>query len=126
MGSQLLWPARGLGMTKASGENEPAPDEPRSPAADLLHLVELDEFVQDWDKLGLNDDDDMWALQLEIMRAPERAPLVQGTGGLRKLRFAPPRWKSGKSGAARVCYVYFREHGIVLLVMAYARTGRTP
>ena len=84
----------------------------------------MDEFIQDWGELGLNDDDDMWALELEIMSAPEKGRLIQGTGGLRKLRFAPPRWKSGKSGAARVCYVYFKEDGIVLLVMAYSKNRK--
>jgi hypothetical protein len=53
------------------------------------------------------------------MISPEGAPVVQGTGGLRKLRFAPARWNTGTSGATRVCYAYFGDYGIVLLVYVY-------
>ncbi len=88
---------------------------------DLLHFVETDEFGDDWRGLRLDVENDLWALQTLIMAAPEAAPLIKGTGGLRKLRFAPDRWKSGKSGAARICYAYFKEHGLVLLVMAYGK-----
>jgi hypothetical protein len=53
------------------------------------------------------------------MCSPKTPPVIPGTGGLRKLRFAPAKWGTGKSGAARVCYVYFEEYGIVLLVYVY-------
>jgi hypothetical protein len=86
---------------------------------DLLHFIESTVFSTAWDDLGLNDEDDLMALQLLIMSQPKAAPIVQGTGGLRKLRFAPARWNTGTSGAARVCYVYFEEYGIVFLVFVY-------
>lgn len=88
---------------------------------DLLHFVELDEFIEDWKGLGLDDELDLWALQIAIMSDPIRPPVVQGTGGLRKVRFSPPKWKGGKRGAVRVCYVYLQEHWTVLLVMAYGK-----
>src|SRR5687767_3313189 len=111
-------------MAKARRDSSSQPDEPRLAASDFLHFVELDEFVQDWRQLGFNDDEDLWQLQLEIMSAPEKAPVIQGTGGLRKLRFSPRHLRSGKSGAARVCYAYFKECWIVLLVMAYAKNRK--
>lgn len=86
---------------------------------DLLHFVESTVFTAAWDELGLNDEDDLMALQLLIMSQPKAAPVITGTGGLRKLRFAPARWNTGKSGVARVCYVYFEEYGIVFLVYIY-------
>jgi hypothetical protein len=92
--------------------------------AELLHFIELDEFQQDWSALGLAVEDDLWDLQHEIMHNPERAPVVPGTGGLRKMRFAPRRWGIGKSGAIRVCYVYFKPHWTVLLVMAYGKNRK--
>jgi hypothetical protein len=49
---------------------------------------------------------------------------VQGTGDLRKLRFLPETWPIGKSGALRVCYVYFEEVGEVLLVLIYAKSEK--
>lgn len=70
--------------------------------------------------MGL-DDDDLRTLQVMIMVDPIGSPVVQGTGGLRKLRFAPKRWNTGKRGAARICYVYYEEYGIVLLVLAYSK-----
>jgi hypothetical protein len=87
--------------------------------ADLLHFIESTVFTAAWDELGLNDEDDLVALQLLIMSQPKAAPIIRGTGGLRKLRFAPARWNTGTSGAARVCYVYFELHGIVFLVYIY-------
>jgi hypothetical protein len=56
-----------------------------------------------------------------IMTAPKKARPLKGTKGLRKARFAPARWKSGKSGAARVLYVYFEEYGLVLLCLSYGK-----
>lgn len=55
---------------------------------------------------------------------PERLPppVVQRAGKLRKARFAPSRWKVGKSGAARICYAYFEEYSVVLLVAIYDKT----
>ena len=89
--------------------------------ADFLHFVELDEFGDDWQQLGLDVEIDLLALQMHIMSSPEFAPVIPGTGGLRKLRFSPLGWKRGKSGAIRVCYAYFKSHWTVLLVMAYRK-----
>ena len=86
---------------------------------DLLHFIETTVFTKAWNKLDLNDEDDLMALQLAIMSQPKAWPVVQGTGGLRKLRFVPPGREIGKSGGVRVCYVYFEEFGIVLLVYVY-------
>lgn len=90
-------------------------------ADDLLTFVETDEFGDDWQSLGLDVEHDLLELQIAIMAAPERAPVIQGTGGLRKMRFAPARWKSGKRGAIRVCYAYFPMNALVFLVMCYGK-----
>ena len=87
---------------------------------DLLHFIELDGFSDDWKDLGL-DDEALTALQLAIMAEGKNAPVISGTGGVRKLRFAPDSWHTGKSGAARICFAYFEEYGIVLLVAAYSK-----
>ncbi len=90
---------------------------------DLLHFIEMRGFEDDWERLGL-DDDDLLALQIAIMAGGKNAPRIKGTGGLRKLRFAPVKWNAGKSGAARVCFVYFETYGIVLLVVAYGKNEK--
>jgi len=91
---------------------------------DFLHFVEYPAFSSDWDELGLDVEEDLLALQLMIMANPSGAPVITGTGGLRKLRFAPSRWNCGKSGAARVCYVFFKEHWTVVLLLAYGKGSK--
>jgi hypothetical protein len=88
---------------------------------DLLDFLELPAFTKRWKLLQLDDENDLLALQVMIMTAPKKAKPLSGTSGLRKLRFAPTRWKSGKSGAARVLYVYFEEYGLVLLCLIYGK-----
>lgn len=89
----------------------------------LLQFWEAAVFRRAWDDLGL-DSDDLLDLQMQIILRPSAAPLIPGTGGLRKLRFSPAGWRAGKSGALRVCYVYFEEAGEVLLVLVYAKSER--
>jgi hypothetical protein len=90
---------------------------------DLLNFVELPWFVRHWSDLGL-DDAALAALQILIMRNPKAGAVIQGTGGLRKLRFSPPQWRRGKRDALRVCYVYFEKYGVVLLAIVYAKGER--
>ena len=87
---------------------------------DLLGFLELSPFTEGWKELELTDDD-LEALQVMIMLRPKGHPVVPGTGKMRKLRFAPARWKTGKSGAARVGYAYLEERGIILLLIAYSK-----
>jgi hypothetical protein len=88
---------------------------------DLLDFIELPQFTKRWEKLGLDDEEDLTALQLAIMAGPKGWPVIRGTHGLRKLRFTPERWKSGKSGGARILYTYFEAFGIVLLCLVYGK-----
>lgn len=87
---------------------------------DWLRFIELRIFTEDWRSLRLKDED-LAALQALIMCGPDSSPVVPGTGGLRKCRFAPSSWGKGKRGAARVCYAYYPDHAVVLLVTAYAK-----
>jgi hypothetical protein len=49
---------------------------------------------------------------------------MRGTGGIRKLRFAPPSWNRGKSGAARVCYAVFSRIETVYLLTLFAKNEK--
>jgi len=95
---------------------------PSMDLVDLLTFVYLDEFMDDWKKLYGSDDDEesLWALEIAIMSAPDGPPVVPGTGGLRKLRFGSAE-VSGKSGGNRICYAYFPEFYIVLMMLAYPK-----
>ena len=63
-------------------------------------------FATRWSRLRLNDDATR-QLENQIMQNPSAAPFIRGTGGARKIRFAPARWHAGKSGSVRVIYAYF-------------------
>ena len=43
----------------------------------------------------------MRALERELIDSPDKAPVIEQTGGLRKLRFAPPGSGRGRRGAYR-------------------------
>jgi hypothetical protein len=74
-------------------------------------------FVREWDRLGL-DDIDLQALEATIRRSPGGAPVMRGTGGLRKIRFAPPSMHRGKSGATRV---WFRSKAAIIVVSIFSK-----
>jgi hypothetical protein len=88
--------------------------------ADILDFISLKCFERAWTKLKL-DLDDLKALRVFITANPKCGKVIPGTKRLRKLRFAPLRWNVGKSGGARVLYVYFESFGIVLLAMIYRK-----
>jgi len=52
------------------------------------------------------DDDSFKALQNELMKNPEAGDVIQGTGGLRKIRYADERRGKGKRGGLRVIYFW--------------------
>jgi hypothetical protein len=87
---------------------------------DWLRFVQLDPFERAWRAWGLSDDD-LRAAEMLVLLGPERYPVIPGTGGVRKLRFSAPGWSFGKSGAARVYYLYLRSHGIVVWLFAHMR-----
>jgi hypothetical protein len=89
-----------------------------------MDFISSSDFRREWKKLGLNDVNDIMALRVLIMAASTRPPIIKGTGGLRKIRFAPESWHMGKRGAARVCYVLFQEFGIVYLVTVYGKNEK--
>ncbi len=49
-----------------------------------------------WKEIGLNDDD-LRSLQIILLQDPKSGPVIEGTGGIRKVRFALEN--RGKSGA---------------------------
>jgi hypothetical protein len=89
--------------------------------AEFLEFIELPVFTRRWTRLGLDDEGDLSALQWTIMRRPRAGQVIRGTNGLRKLRFAPPGWRTGKSGSIRVLYALFDDVGVVVLALAYGK-----
>ena len=66
-------------------------------------------------------DDELKALQVELIAQPEKGDLIQGTGGLRKIRMATGQ--QGKSGSARVIY-FLATAEVIYLVLAYAKNEK--
>ena len=86
-------------------------------------LVWFPAFLRDWECLGL-DGEDLRFLELEILKGPSRAPVIKGTGGLRKLRFSGRKSTRGKSGANRVCYVHFPDFGTIALAVVFGKNEK--
>ncbi|MBR1432710.1 type II toxin-antitoxin system RelE/ParE family toxin [Ruminococcus sp.] len=76
------------------------------------------EFDKNWKDMGLTDDD-LKILQQELILNPQKGDVIQGTGGLRKLRIAFEN--RGKSGSGRVCYVDFTVYEKIYLITAYPK-----
>ena len=83
-------------------------------------FIELPGFTRAWTSLGLTDSD-LTALQATILDGPNRYPVVAGTGGLRKIRFAREGEGRGKSGSYRACYACFLDDGVIVLAMVYGK-----
>src|SRR4051812_37977074 len=93
------------------------------PIHQIVTFIEAKTFTDAWHDLGLPDES-LRELQLLVMLDPQKAPVISGTGGLRKLRFAPRAWAVGKRGALRVCYAAFPDYHVVLLVLVYAKNEK--
>jgi mRNA-degrading endonuclease RelE of RelBE toxin-antitoxin system len=83
-------------------------------------LIQLSPFDRKWRAARLKDED-LQALEQLIMRRPDAGDVIRSAGGLRKIRFAPPSWHRGKSGALRVCYAIYEEFGLIILVTFFGK-----
>lgn len=95
-----------------------------SEPSQLFRFVHFPQFLRDWERLKL-DDAALRALEQELLGAPDEAPVIKGTGGLRKLRFTPPGSGRGKRGAYRICFSYFPRYGTVALFIAFGKNERS-
>ena len=95
------------------------PPELRRPEG-WLRFLQTSTFKSDWKDLALCDEH-LRDLEITILKQPQGPPVVAGTAGLRKIRFAPHDWRTGKSGAIRVGYTCFPTAGLVALLVAYQK-----
>lgn len=54
-----------------------------------------------------------------LLKDSESGPVIEGTGGIRKVRF--PLEDRGKSGSVRVCYTDFAEFEVTYLITAFTK-----
>ena len=68
-------------------------------------FVELPAFIRH--RSDYLDDEGLRALQNALMENPEAGDVIEGTGGLRKVRQADPRRGKGKRSGLRVIYYWW-------------------
>lgn len=76
-----------------------------------LRIVAMAEFVElpafERQRARYLDDTGFAVLQGELLRNPEAGEVIEGTGGLRKIRFADSRRGKGKRSGLRVIYYWW-------------------
>lgn len=66
------------------------------------------------------DDEQYRRLQIALMLRPEQGPVIRGSGGLRKVRWA--KAGAGKRGGLRVIYYWAPVERAFYMLYAYAKT----
>ena len=61
-------------------------------------------------------------MEAAIVAAPDAAPVIRGTGGIRKLRWAGSG--RGKRGGIRAIYYWLAVRGAIYMLAAYAKADR--
>jgi hypothetical protein len=67
------------------------------------------------------DDDLFRSFQLELLKNPEAGDLVEGMGGLRKIRFSDQRRGKGKRSGLRVIYYWWSGFDQFWLFTVYSK-----
>jgi|TARA_B100001971_G_scaffold187474_1_gene188206 hypothetical protein len=85
----------------------------------LIEFVSTHSFQASAKKLLT--DDDRRELELLLLENPRRGEVIERTGGFRKVRFARPSRREGKSGGARVVYYFVDRRDRIYLLLVYAK-----
>jgi hypothetical protein len=66
-------------------------------------------------------EEDRRELELLLVEDPRRGQVIERTGGFRKLRFARPSRREGKSGGTRVIYYFIDRRDRIYLIEVYSK-----
>ena len=83
-------------------------------------FIEVPIFTKKWKELGLTDET-LRELQNILLNDPKTGDVIQGTGGLRKIRIPMPN--KGKSGGSRAIYVDI-ELKIIYFINVYTKNEK--
>jgi len=67
------------------------------------------------------DDEEFLAFQRFLLQHPDAGAVIQGTGGLRKVRFADSSRQKGKRGGLRVIYYHWAQGSQFWLFTVYGK-----
>jgi mRNA-degrading endonuclease RelE of RelBE toxin-antitoxin system len=67
------------------------------------------------------DDNSFSDFQQALLINPRAGDVIQGTGGLRKIRFQNARKRKGKRGGLRIIYYWWHQESAFLLFTVYAK-----
>ena len=68
-------------------------------------------------------DEEYRALQNVLVARPDAGKRIQGSGGLRKLRWSG--LGKGKRGGVRIIYYWHRKKAIILMLLVFAKKERS-
>ncbi|GAA5169815.1 type II toxin-antitoxin system RelE/ParE family toxin [Modicisalibacter zincidurans] len=87
---------------------------------DVSHAIEFIETPTFTRQIqAMATDDELKELQRILIAQPDKGDLIQGTGGLRKIRMALGH--QGKQGGARIIY-FLATAEVVYLILAYPKS----
>jgi len=69
-------------------------------------------------------EDELRQLQEYLADHPEAGDTIQGTGGVRKIRWGDQSRGKGTRGGSRVIYFYFRSASEIFLMSVYGKTRK--
>lgn len=69
------------------------------------------------------DNESYRLLQSHLLHTPDAGDAIQGSGGIRKIRWAPSG--SGKRGGARIIYYWALNADTILMLFAFAKNERS-
>lgn len=84
-------------------------------------FIEVPMFTKKWKELGLSDDI-LRELQNILLENPKSGDVIQGTGGLRKIRI--PLDNAGKRGGGRVLYVDVEVKETIYFINVYTKNEK--
>ncbi|MDO4468735.1 MAG: type II toxin-antitoxin system RelE/ParE family toxin [Bacillota bacterium] len=84
-------------------------------------FIEVPLFTRKWKELGLTDEN-LRDLQNILLQNPKTGDVIQGTGGLRKIRI--PMNGRGKSGGSRVIYVDIEIKEVIYFINVYTKNEK--
>ena len=84
-------------------------------------FIEVPIFIKKWKELGLTDEN-LRELQNILLENPKAGKIIQGTGGLRKIRI--PMEEKGTRGGARVLYVDIELKESIYFVNVYSKNEK--